>query len=191
MQEHSLNPSFTDSSANRILARAAELDALNGTTLRLPELRAIAVEVGISAEAFDQAVAEARRVPVPRDTIRSRPRSLLGTVTMIAVGVALATLSVAADNMSLGSASAFAVFGPSAAFIVYRALVHRRKGSLYGFLNEAAVLFGSFTAAALAMNGTQALAPCAAWALACAVAGSGVVTYERDITSEPDPEPAR
>ena len=47
---------LSEAARERVLARASEIDAARGT--RVADLRAAATEAGISAEAFDQALAE-------------------------------------------------------------------------------------------------------------------------------------
>ncbi len=52
------DPPLTDEAARALLARAVELDAHLGSAVSVSELRAAALEAGISAVAFDAAVAE-------------------------------------------------------------------------------------------------------------------------------------
>jgi hypothetical protein len=63
MSRHPIDPErIADATARRLLARAAELD---DRQLTLEQLRDAASEAGISTGAFDAAVAEWRRSPVP------------------------------------------------------------------------------------------------------------------------------
>lgn len=75
---------LTDQVAQRILARAAELDAAQKAAVDVANLRAAAVEAGISPSAFDSALVEVRGgeqlpAPPPRRR-RARIRMLLLTV---------------------------------------------------------------------------------------------------------------
>jgi hypothetical protein len=85
--------------AERVLSRASELDAaLRGGTMAVSELRAAAVEAGISSEAFDAALAEVRdaeEAPVPNVSTQPpahRWRWLLGVAAVL---VTVGTLGVA------------------------------------------------------------------------------------------------
>lgn len=83
--------------ATRLLERASELDADRLTGAALADLRAAALEAGITADAFDAAVAELRdgaqaRVPVVRQQ-RRRPWRKGLTITL-AVLLALGSLAV-------------------------------------------------------------------------------------------------
>lgn len=78
----------------RLLSRASELDAARGAGATLVELRAAAVEAGISARAFDAALAELHgagqgRLPDVSGQPRRRPQ-------MWALGVGIAALIAAA-----------------------------------------------------------------------------------------------
>ena len=171
---------FTETDAQRILARAAELEATSGSVVSIDELRAIAADAGIDPSALNRAVREFDLAPAgPSKTVRSRSRSLLGTAALAAAGVVLGALAVAADNLVFGSFSAAGVLGPSAAFTAYLALRNRRHGGPAAFLGEAAIVFGSFSGTVVAMEGFQALSTCMAWALMCSLAGLGIVTHGR------------
>lgn len=73
------------SDAERLLARASELDVARRAGLAVDELRAAATEAGISPQAFDAALAEMRgaRKP-PHDGLMTLP-SLLGRWRLIAL----------------------------------------------------------------------------------------------------------
>ena len=62
--------------AERLLARASVLDATNASGSTVAALRAAAMEAGISAGAFDAALAEVReeRAPAPAPEAGARPR---------------------------------------------------------------------------------------------------------------------
>jgi hypothetical protein len=171
---------FADSDVRRILERAAELDARNEGTVSLQVLQEIASDAGIGPAALHQAVSERSAAAQVRTPESGSPRSLLTTVALIVGGAALGGAAVAVDSMSLGDLSVLAVFGPSGVAAACAAFWHRRRGSRTRFVGDVAVLFAAFTAAVLAMEGTQALAPCLAWALTCGAAGSGIVSHGRE-----------
>ncbi len=83
-------PSLPESEAQRVLARAAELDAHGGPRVPLERLRLAALEAGLSAEAFDAALTEvrdARSAPQKSDT--SWPRLARYTAAIVGTGVVL------------------------------------------------------------------------------------------------------
>ena len=70
--------------AERLLARASELDAVGSTAAKLADLRVAAMEAGISASAFDAALAElqAAQTQLPEAARNPPPRrSRLWTLT--------------------------------------------------------------------------------------------------------------
>lgn len=75
--------------AARILERASEIDAQNGSRAQIAELRAAALEAGISGAAFDTALEELRHTQITAPLrsqglpIASRKRRLWGTVAGI------------------------------------------------------------------------------------------------------------
>jgi hypothetical protein len=86
---------LTESVAARLLARASELDAARLAGVSVSELRAAAVEAGISTRAFDAALAELQgaeqaRVPdlsaPPRRGPRSRAFAAKATALVFAAG---------------------------------------------------------------------------------------------------------
>lgn len=82
---------FTDVEAQHVLARAAERERALGTTVSATQLRDAALEAGISAAAFDDAVAEVRAGPVRRGRWWSGVlAAVIGLVLLVgAAGVAL------------------------------------------------------------------------------------------------------
>ncbi|HEU4995182.1 MAG TPA: hypothetical protein VFT29_10180 [Gemmatimonadaceae bacterium] len=81
---------LSEAVTTRVLARASELDAARATGATVSELRAAAAEAGISAAAFEAALAEvqgAESQPVAR--VEARPRRRLG---LWATSVALIAL---------------------------------------------------------------------------------------------------
>ena len=90
--------------ATRVLERASEIDAQGGPPARVAELRAAALEAGISASAFDAALKEMQHAQqsaaarVPGMPIASRRRWLWGVTTglvMFFIGGLLVTRMVA------------------------------------------------------------------------------------------------
>jgi xanthosine utilization system XapX-like protein len=86
-----------DAVTARVLTRASELDALRRTGATVAELRAAATEAGISAEAFDAALAEleeAESTQVSTAVVGTRRRSklkvVMALVALLALGVAFA-----------------------------------------------------------------------------------------------------
>lgn len=83
----------------RLLARASELDAVRGAGTQIAELRITAAEAGISASAFDAALAEMRAQSTPPATAatasprRSKRRAFIGAVlaVVLALGTAIVT----------------------------------------------------------------------------------------------------
>jgi hypothetical protein len=78
--------------ATRLLTRASELDAAIRAGAQIAELRAAAMEAGISTEAFDKAVAELRegQAQVPAVSVppvrRSRLKAIVaGLVALIVI----------------------------------------------------------------------------------------------------------
>jgi hypothetical protein len=90
---------LSNPTAERLLARASELDAaLRGGSLAVSELRAAATEAGISAEAFDAALAEMRgaeETTVPAATTPSRTRRWKWVVAAAATLLAAGMIGVA------------------------------------------------------------------------------------------------
>jgi len=79
----STDPPLSEAAARRLLARAVELDAQVGSAASLDQLRAAALEAGISAAAFEAAVAEQAASPMatpPRTPWRILRQNLLAGV---------------------------------------------------------------------------------------------------------------
>ena len=97
---------LSDRTAERLLARASELDAVRKAGATVAELRAAAAEAGIANDVFDAALAELRdeaQMPVPvapRVPMLQRQRRWALAVTaavLMAVGVAGVARTVPAD----------------------------------------------------------------------------------------------
>lgn len=180
-----LRSAFTELEAKRILTRAARLDATDSTSFTADELIRIADDAGISRRAIDHALNE-ELTDHPNDarSDRSWPNRIRG-LGLAAVGAGLGALAVTMDMISLGPQSAAAVFGPSAAFTLYLALKHRWHGNLGDYLREIGVVLGSFTLAAVVIEGTHALNPALYWSVLAAVAGSCVVAVRVQTDGSP------
>jgi hypothetical protein len=92
----SLRPSDTqklsESDAQRLLARAAEIERAQGTQLSLAELRAVALEAGIAPNAFEEAVGELGMPAV--EVVAEPPRTLLDTARKYSVVAAIVLFGV-------------------------------------------------------------------------------------------------
>src|SRR5688572_21211820 len=105
----------TEHEAHRLLARAAEIDALHGTSTSLDELQAVAAEVGISPRAFDQAVREFRAGELGPPTIgamvgRRMAKSRELALFAILLGVGFMTPGDAAAGTMIGGFGLYAVY---------------------------------------------------------------------------------
>ncbi len=123
---------LSDAEARRVLARAVELDAQLGSGLQLPELRRAALEAGISAHAFDAAVAEqamVRAEPVVHpvrvlalDALRRNALATGGFVLLLEVSTV--------TTRWLGEASLVQHLGMLLAMLGGIRLAHRVRGRL-------------------------------------------------------------
>jgi hypothetical protein len=104
---------LSKSSADRLLRRASELDAARQANSSIAELRAAATEAGISAQAFDAALAELQRsqvahvpAPPPRFGLRPRRWVVAGSISVVMIlgGIAV-TLAGATSDMEMGPTS--------------------------------------------------------------------------------------
>jgi hypothetical protein len=163
----------------RVLARAAELDSRSELLLTTTDLRRIASEAHISSEAMEVALREVRVAhPVTDAVVAEKPawwRRALQGAGLISGGALLAVAAVFADRGGFGPAAAAAVFGPSAAFCLYRALRHRWHGSLVDFQKEIALVLGTFTLMITAVEGYDATQVALVWWAICAVVGGAIV----------------
>jgi hypothetical protein len=105
---------LSEPAAARLLSRASELDAARGAGAAVLELRAAALEAGISARAFDEALAElhgAEQARVP--DVRAQPRRRR-RLWALAVGVAalIAASSIAVNRALVPSGVAAQAAAP-------------------------------------------------------------------------------
>lgn len=83
-------PSLPESEAQRVLARAAEIDAHGGPSVPLERLRLAALEAGLSPEAFEAALTEVRDArPAPPRTVNPWPRLARYTGAIVGTGIVL------------------------------------------------------------------------------------------------------
>ena len=162
----------------RVLARAAELDSQRELLLTTTDLRRIASEAHISSEAMDVALREVHAASHAATDASEKPewwRRALQGAGLIGGGVLLALAAVMADRGGFGPGAAAAVFGPSAAFGLYRALHHRWHGSLVDFQKEMALVLGTFALTITAVEGYDATQVALVWWAICAVVGGAIV----------------
>ena len=85
----------SDAMTARVLARASELDVLRRAGATVAELRAAATEAGISAEAFNDALAEMQNAEVARPMAgvarRTRLKAMVSAVALV-IGLGLFAL---------------------------------------------------------------------------------------------------
>lgn len=95
--------------ASRLLERASELDVAGGAGSALADLRAAAAEAGISARAFDAALAELQgngNPSVPEVQKRLQPRSRMRAFTTVLVALlAAGAMAVFYDRAATGEAA--------------------------------------------------------------------------------------
>jgi hypothetical protein len=83
---------LSEPAADRLLARASELDALRQSGATVAELRAAAVEAGISADAFNAALGEMNTPAAPAPPVNASPArrgrrwALVAALTTVILG---------------------------------------------------------------------------------------------------------
>ena len=174
---------FSEQEAQRILARAAELEGAIGNRFTADDLRQIAATAGIDSRALEHAMNEQGEVTPSGRSAEPLAMSAKQVALLAGSGAALGAMAVVADNMSLGNASAIAGFGPSALYTLWRALRHPLGGGLSGLWRELGVVFGSFTLAIIASQGVQDSAPAITWSLICGFVGTAVLSLRGGSTS--------
>lgn len=136
---------LSDPVAERLLARASELDAAHGAGAAVDDLRAAAAEAGISAGAFDAALAELHgagqaRMPEVSGRPRRRPRPWARVVlvaALIAAGAFAVIRSRTPTDAVAGAAApmveeAFVLrcLSPGEAAELVRPLLHLRTNTV-------------------------------------------------------------
>lgn len=181
-----LPSSFSEQDAQRILARAAELEASAGGRLTIEDVRQIAAKAGIDATALEQAMIEATRSVEPAAVHdNSAPLITRSRVGMLAaVGALLGVTSIAADNLVPNTN--LIVLGPSALYAAYLALRHPKGEGMISLMRELAVVFGSFSIAVILGGGLDATSPALGWSMLCGLLAGGIMavrtSHERETT---------
>ncbi len=170
---------FSGEEARNILAHAAKFDSVIGSSYSAADLRRAAEEANIHPAAIDAALAQ---IELAKTRASSRSK-LMKTLGFGALGALFGAVAIGIDQMGLGSAAAAAVFGPSGAFALYRALRNRWQGSIKDFIREIGIFFGTFSVTAILMEGTSATGPALLWSISCALAGAGIVAVDFRSTS--------
>ena len=174
--DRELPATFSEAEAQRILARAAELEVTNGTRFTIEDLRQIALKAGIEPHALDHAINEVRAVePLPTPDAPSPPMTSRNIAMLAVSGAALGALALVADNMLPGS-SAIPVFAPSALFTIYRALRHPVREGFTGLLRDLGVFFGSFSAVVIASAGLNDSSVVVTWSLLAGAVACGILS---------------
>lgn len=182
---------YSETEAQRILARAAELEeprleATIGTRFTTEDLRQIAMKAGIDSQALEHAMNESDAVATPAVSDELPPLMKPSRFAILAgIGAVLGALAVVADKMPLPGSSAIEVFLPSALVAIYMASRHPLREGFIGLLRELGILFGSFTATIIALQGFQGASPAMAWALFCGALGSGILSVRGARTDNP------
>jgi hypothetical protein len=174
-KDRSTQGSFSETEAQQILARAAELEGTEGARFTAEDLRQIAATADIDPRALERAMKEAAGVPVRSVSPGEVPMNAGQLAVLAGAGIVLGATAVMADNMSLGAGSAVAIFAPSALFTIYRAIRHPLRDGIGALLRELGIVFGSFTLAIVASQGFDAVSPAMAWSLVCGALGTAVL----------------
>jgi hypothetical protein len=182
--------SFSEPEAQRILARAAELEATIGNRFTTEDLQQIASKAGIDAQALDRAIRETNAVVA--QPVRNELPALMkpGRIAVLAgTGAILGTLAIAADKIAFPGGSAIPVFLPSGLFAFYLALRHPVREGFSGLVRELGIAFGAFTAAIVAMEGMQDASPAVTWSLLAGTLACGILSLRGARPNMPAPDP--
>lgn len=169
--------SFSETEAQRILARAAELEATIGNRFTTEDLRQIALKAGIDAHALERAINETGTVGAAQP-VRNELAPLMtpGRIaTLAATGAVLGALAMAADRIGFPGSSAIPVFLPSALFAFYLTLRHPVREGFLGLFRELGVTFGAFTATIMAAGGLEGASIGVTWSLLVGAVASGIL----------------
>lgn len=174
-QDPQLPVTFSEPEAQRIFARAAELEASIGNRFTIEDLRQIALKAGIDAQALERAINEPGAVVAQPIRNELPPLMKPGRIAMLAgAGALLGVLAIFADRIQPFGGSAIPVFLPSGLLAMYLALRHPLRNGFGGLIRELGVAFGAFTAATMAMQGFDGASAGVSWsvlagALACGI----------------------
>jgi hypothetical protein len=176
-KDHEPTGTFSEPEAQRILSRAAELEATLGNRFTTDDLRQIAAKAGIEPHALEHAINETRAVDIQHEAGAELAGMKPGDIAMLAgAGALLGMLAIGADNMQLLGSSALPVFAPSALFTIYRALRHPLRDGFSGLLRELGIVFGAFTATVAAVEGIEAASIATTWSLMAGALACGMLT---------------
>ena len=170
---------FSEPEAQRILARAVELEAVLGKQVTEEELRRIAESADIDAHALEHAMNERRVDQRPDFLAAPASMSTNQVFTLALTGAALGAAAIVADNLTLGKAAEIAILGPTALATIYRAMRYPLRGGLPGLLRELGVLMGSFSVSILAIEGLQASSTALGWSAVCGALGAAILAMRR------------
>ena len=175
INDQSAPVTYSEHEAQRILARAAELEGVSGTRFTADDLRKIAATADIDPHALERAMRETRddaSVVVRDPGLMSAKRLAM----LAGAGAVLGALAIAADGKPFGRLSEIVIFGPSALVTMYLALRHSLRGGFSGLLRELGVVLGSFTLAIIASEGVSAASPAITWSLVCGALGAAILS---------------
>ena len=176
--DNNLPVSFSETDAQRILARAAELEASIGNRFTTEDLRQIALKAGIDAHALERAIDEAGAIETAQPVRNELPPLMKpGRIaTLAATGAVLGALALAADRIAFPGSSAIPVFLPSGLFAFYLALRLPVREGFIGLFRELGVTFGAFTAAVAALGGMDGASIGVTWSLLVGAMASGILS---------------
>jgi len=187
----------------RVLERAVEIDALQAIRLTPRQLREIAIEAGISADAVELALAEVdRERSLPANTAAGPRRSsrwltgLGGLMRSAVVGISGFGLGVIARAL-LGATSPAIDIEQLIAVIMLVfastefAFQHAAEGTHAGFQRDNAVLWASFASGWSAVHGyvrADLVSATSILCIACGIVGASIIAWRHGKGGE---QPAR
>lgn len=175
--DSNLPTTFSEPEAQRILARAAELEGSIGSRFTTEDLRQIAAKAGIDAHALERAIIETNTAMGQPLRKESPPLMKPGRIAMLAgIGAVLGALAIFADKIQPFGSSAIPVFLPSGICAAYLALRHPLREGFPGLLRELGVTFGAFTAAVAAIQGFDGASAAVAWSTMASALSCGILS---------------
>jgi hypothetical protein len=191
---------FTDTQTQRILERAIEIDARRGVTLRLDQIESIALELGVSPAALEQALLEhadpgSSSIPQPLPPERFFSPSRIATIAMpllgALIGGAVAAVRIASESRGVHweTLIGLAVIGGISIALIsdhsdgrQPIRLQLRLGGLWaGFLAGFSVIYGEVWSDAVGVMG--------AWWAGSAVVGLIVPWLRRRLSRSPETDP--